>query len=190
MPTAPPLIMVENRISAPRSTSPILIKNSVRAAAFNQSGIRRTLLTISPRISAQSTVDSPQLAKGLYLPIQKARKASPKTTAKPTRYLRMFVPMKRLAMSVNIRVNMNRYITGQTVPTPAGKDSVMVVHLSILGSGGSHLAMPSSKIRKPTHTAHQSSFFHNEDQSIFPLVFSGTIVVSFVLVSSRRVNQI
>src|SRR5690349_18894252 len=59
MPGKPALTISVNKILVPNITNPVLIKNSDRAASFNQDGSVPTLLNNNPMIKAKTTYSTP-----------------------------------------------------------------------------------------------------------------------------------
>jgi len=60
---------------------------------------------------------------------------------------------------------------GPSVPHPWGSALESDVQVPILGALGNIPAIANSKMNQPTQHAHQSSFFHRDDQSIFAITF-------------------
>jgi hypothetical protein len=60
MPSAPAWTISRKRTLAPRTTSPVLMKNSVRTASRSQAGTPTPFPTKSPMASAKITYSSPQ----------------------------------------------------------------------------------------------------------------------------------
>ncbi len=74
-------------------------------------------------------------------------------------------------IEVTITKTRNSLVRDQKAPAPQGKAFENSVHRASLGTAGSKAAKARINSSQPIQQAHQSSFFHNEVQSI-PLLFA------------------
>src|SRR5512143_2784866 len=70
---------------------------------------------------------------------------------------------------VRIAVVTNKANRKPIVPQPWGNALERAVQVPILGAFGKIPAIANKRINQPTQQAHQSSFFHRADQSIFAI---------------------
>jgi len=122
----------------------------------------------NPKIRAHKTYSSPHELIAACLLTKMPSHARTKIAANPPMNCLISFFMKTMAMMVSTARTTNRIIVSQSVPIPLGKAFPRsAAHVPILGTPGRIPIMARINRKKPTQQAHQSSFTHKDDQSIF-----------------------
>jgi hypothetical protein len=157
-PCIPRFKILENRISAPNSTNPIFMNNSVRIAGFTKSGTPTVLLINNPIINAQRTYSKPYVPIKDCLDITCEIKPSNENMKKLGIKYDKFPRIVLIATEkITIRIKVN--IKYETKLSKVNELSGLISHEVGFGI---LLIIPEKPIQKrinPIQTAHQSSDF-------------------------------